>query len=287
MDTYFIRHTQELAISDSDLDKLYNDAVIAVHYPHQRDGKLGAEDNESLEPSDYTTREGRVVRAMVQLARDGGYVCAEYRGKADRLLGVIAPGTQITLARVPWREEDRPGRAAVLKTLPLQRVMHVSDRPALFVGRPKQGTISRWTMIGGRVADLVEGRPERISLDALSTAMQEVMCSEFLRLERASELGLPRLRHLVLLGRTMRDLDIVGLTADDEELFGQVTFTYSEEKLRQLANYQKPGRHLVLFCDTPECGTQRGVTVFPIRRVFEEFIKSPNGPSWFRCALGT
>ncbi len=48
MDSYFIRHTKTMSVEDSDLDEIWNQDKIAIHFPGD-----GEEDFKSLDPNDY------------------------------------------------------------------------------------------------------------------------------------------------------------------------------------------------------------------------------------------
>ena len=111
------------------------------------------------------------------------------------------------------------------------------------------------------------------------------MCSEFLRLRRT---GLPQLAHLLMpVGRTLKDVDIYGLSTDGRRILAQVTFLdlgRSREKLATLLNYKKKDCHLVLFCQTEKITIKDGVKVIPLSRAFDEFVRRENGKRWLKYA---
>ena len=81
MDTYFARHTQSLDIDLATRARLWADDLIAVHYPERIDGDSTQADNASLDINDYPrsgSKARTVIVAINALAKDGGYVCAEY-----------------------------------------------------------------------------------------------------------------------------------------------------------------------------------------------------------------
>jgi hypothetical protein len=106
-------------------------------------------------------------------------------------------------------------------------------------------------------------------------------------LSLAASLGLPRLAHLLLpTGRTMRDIDIIGITTDAKRLRAQVTFSPLENcawKIDRLLSCRgAKDTHLLLFCDCAEPVEQNGVRIFPIQRAYDIFISTPHGKQWLR-----
>jgi hypothetical protein len=178
------------------------------------------------------------MNALVELARSGGYVCAQYQGRETCLVGMIVPNSSVELLYGHWGSlHGCKDRAAVLKTLRLVRVKEVrpSESVAVLVGRPRQGTLMRWPNAGKAIENLVEGRAGQVQVADLSASQQEILCSELLRLPQARQLGLPNLVHLLLpVGRTMKDIDIYGLADAGDRLFAQVTFHFLEQAQARL-----------------------------------------------------
>ena len=148
------------------------------------------------------------------------------------------------------------------------------DYLELGVSRPRQGTIARWRATGDSIAARVEGRERTLAWEALPPARQEIACSEALRLTEIEQLGLPRLRCLLLpVGRTLRDVDIVGIAEDGKRIFAQVTFhsrsgaAWKFDKLR--AYGASGGSHRILFCQCENVAQEEGILVFPVQKVFE------------------
>lgn len=105
----------------------------------------------------------------------------------------------------------------------------------------------KWPKAGRSVVRLVDGLTDELALEDLSPDQQEIVCSEFLRIDSNHEL--PRLAHLVLpTGRTMRDIDILGIAGDGKPLVAQVTFSPREQvgfKLDRLLPFV-PTAHTIL-----------------------------------------
>jgi hypothetical protein len=229
-----------------------------------------------------------------ELSNNGGYVCAQYRGYEACLIGRVSPGTPIEPVYAQWRRSsyDNPRRPAVLKTVRLDRVKIVSplDHAVLLVGRPIRGTFMRWPNARDTIRALVEGEPLSVNVGRLSPDQQEIMCSEFLRTPEATAMGLPRLEHLLLpTGRTLKDLDILGIASDGHPLCAQVTLADRVQaawKLERMKAYATDSSaHLILFCRTTEAETANGVHVRSIEEVFRCFRATASGRRWIARAL--
>jgi hypothetical protein len=160
MDTYFIRHTDELDIDAATRRRIWDDRRIAIHFPREKDGELHKRDNQSLDLDAYPSRERRAMRALIRLATDGGYVCAEYYQRSECLLGYIKPGSKIELLRGKWGSKNgHDGREAILKSLLLENVKLISPSKSavILVARPRQGTIMRWKRARKTIENIVEG----------------------------------------------------------------------------------------------------------------------------------
>ena len=274
MDTYFIRHSSRLDISEATRQRLWDDRLIAIHYPEDGNGEwVEAADNESLDPADYCGHAKQYMSALHRLATDGGYVLAEYFGHSDFLIGTIPPSSGLALLRGEWGSTQR---VAALKTAQLRdaRILNRRDHSVITASRPRQGTISRWHAVGDAVAAIIEGRVQPLSWGLLSSARQEVGCSEFLRLPEASQFGLPRLQSLLLpVGRTLKDVDFVGIATDGKRVFAQVTASIADHaidngKLDSLRQFVDPSSHVVLFCSCAAPSVQDGIHIFPVEQVF-------------------
>ncbi len=298
METFFARHTVGLDIDKRTRAKLWEERRIAIHFPHSKDGKLRGRDNRSLKLSDYPGRARRAMRALLTLAKNGGYVCAEHHPQQECLVGYVRPNTKIQLVRGRWGSANGyDQRKAVLKSVKLEKVkiMHRCDLALVLVGRPRQGTIMRWPSAKDSIENIVEGKRTKPSFDRLSPDQQEIMCSEFLRCEKFEQIGpasYRRLAHLLLpVGRSMRDVDICGITMSGKTLFAQVTFhevasKEAKAKIATLANYESDGRNvLVVFCDCKDVAQEGSVRVIPIRWAYEYFVSTPIGQVWLAKAV--
>jgi hypothetical protein len=292
MMTYFCRHTRDLDVDDDTRHQIWENRKIAIHFPQDNRGKLQDEDASSIDPDDYAGSARRALRALVNLAAEGGYVCSQHYRFDEVQIGYVLPGSRIELMSGKWGKiHGYEGRTAILKTVQLNRVRSVkpSDHAIILVGRPRQGTLMRWPSAGKVIENLVEGRTTAAGIEILSPDQQEILCSEFLRSAEASSFGLPRLAHLILpVGRTMKDIDIIGIAKDGKRIFAQVTFAPFEAvywKLNRLRHYKsEDGDHLLLFCDVEKSQVTSGITIFPIITAFDRFTSDGPGKLWLEQA---
>ncbi len=277
MDSYFIRHTKGMTIREEDLNQLWNENKIAIHFPGD-----GEEDSRSLDPEDYTyDSEKRAIRTLVELGENGGYVWAESRSQNNAKIGKVQPGTEIQLFSSTYtkplkpRFEGREGREAIYKTLRLDRVREITPYQAMSLraARPRQGTIMRWRACGPRLKALVEEESIKHKWEFLSPDLQESACAEFLRYN--GNPNYPKLSFLMLpVGRTLKDVDIYGIQHDGTEVFAQVTYRHkddpeSQQKVESLKKYREKeeATRLVYFCQHPESVVEDDVTFVPVEEV--------------------
>jgi putative restriction endonuclease len=160
MKTYFARHTADLDVDDNTRSRLWNERIVAIHYPEDRNGIIGLTDNVSVDPDDYSTNAAINVRALRELASDGGYVLAEYHGHTDLLAGRVDADTQIDLLSAAWGENTgRNGRPAVLKGIHLKDAQIVTRHQLgdVWAARPARATLRRWPRAGNAIAYIVDG----------------------------------------------------------------------------------------------------------------------------------
>jgi hypothetical protein len=286
MMTYFIRHTKGIGIENETRERLWQERRIAIHFPYTAKAPAAAEDSTSLDPDDYAGAAKKCLRILLELAKDGGYVCAQHYPKEKWMLGMVRPNSKVELLKGKWIGGNR---TAVLKSLTLSQVRLVDplEYAVLAVGRPRMGTLMHWHRARKTVEDLVERRAGKVQLSDLAPSQQEILCSELLRLPEAGKLKLPRLAHLLLpTGRTMRDIDILGVATDGKKLVAQVTLSSSTDarwKLERLMAYRDSSQaHLVLFCQCEGPTQENGVTVFPIQQAYDVFTSTESGRTWLK-----
>lgn len=267
---WFVRHTKRLGIDDKDVEKLWEQNRIAVHFSGPNE--IGFD---TADPEDYKSKKPAhfAMTCMKALSVKGGYLWAEYRGHCDAKVGEIRP-QEIILVTAQLAASSLSGKSskpAILKTLQLDNVKHISpnDWVALRASKPRQRTISPWPGARNKLQLIVNGGEILTSWDLLSTAQQETVCSEFLRFHSID--GVPRLARLLLPpGRTLENIDIYGMADDGQRVYAQVTFSRgSQNKINKLKRYAGKGHHCVFFCDCEQVHSTDGISFVPTTIVHE------------------
>ncbi len=238
--TYYIRHwPQHREFHPSRLDiqgDLYEKGQIAIHY----------EDIPSPDYEKYVTKPGRAcIRRFANLAKNGAYVCAFYPAINKMLAGTVEPNTKMEV----W---DHSQDFLCVKSLQLSAIRKVPDGLALrWNAIAPQGTLYQWKAIGDKISRYVRKEKLQPSWSWLTVPEQETVCAEYLRSSEVPEKM--RVTHLLLpVGRTLRDVDIFGITSEGEELFVQVTFSDDTDvlatKIDALCSHKS--KNLVLISPT-------------------------------------
>lgn len=300
MKSFFIRHTERLSVRDEDLRQLWDQDKLAIHYPDRLDGDKSV-DNDSKVPDDYPykdTRARSAMRALKELADNGGYVWVESRIDPQiAKVGIVSP-QDIEVFAAKWthsaKYSGREGTKAALKVVRFdrKRSIRVGEAVGLRAGLPRQGTIVRWHKCGTRLADLIEGNEPRLQWEDLSTEQQEAACAEFLRYRGGNH---PRLHFLLLpVGRTLKDVDIYGLDNSGSEVLAQVTYhkpgsKQFDEKLSRLKLYSNSHKDtkLVYFCNCGEPSDSGGVHLIPVREGEDSVLSWIKQNSVYSSALFT
>lgn len=292
MQTYFARHGSKLDIDEDTYQRLWEDDIIAIHYPWTKNDSHES-DSESIDPQDYEGTAKSAIKALHEMAENGGYVCAVYDPFPGCKVGFVEPGSSVELFRGTWGDKnDRRGQEAVLKSVKLSEAKNLGETESikLLSGRPRQGTFCRWHKASGRVEALVEENEWFTSIDRLGTARQEVLCSEILRLESIERFGVPQVQAFVLpVGRTLKDIDILGIDEEGDHVIAQVTnhelqSGSAKEKLHRLKKYDAADEaHRILFCHSDKVSSVEEVTVFPLDKAFDLWKTSDLGQKWLEA----
>src|SRR5438876_12086290 len=93
MTTYFARHANGLDVDEETRKMLWKSCLIAVHFPHDKHGKLLEEDNKSVDPDDYEggSAAHQAMEALNEIALQGGYVCAHHLNHEEIQIGFVPP----------------------------------------------------------------------------------------------------------------------------------------------------------------------------------------------------
>lgn len=282
MDSYFIRHTKELKVKSTDVDRLWRENKVAIHFP----GK-GEKDSTSINPDDYKGDPAAQMAMKVykELNDNGGYIWAQYYTHKHQVkIGKIKPKNP-KLFPATWEKHENPkrqeGDPAVLKSLQIVDVRTIdltkSNYWGFVAGQPRRGTLRKWREIDTRLEELVENGRLRECWKNLWYAEQETVCSEFLRSGELKEC--PKLKFLLLpVGGTLEDIDISGYSEDDKMILAQVTnYEYSHptcrKKIQKLEEFNNESHHLVFFCNCPPNEKKR-ILFVSNDRVFEWLKKN-------------
>lgn len=265
LETHFIRHGKDWDISLSARQMLIDQNKIAIHY----------DPIASVEEADYQTKHRSHIKRWVELGKTGGLIVATFPPKAGFSIGVLPPNSETEFLEC----EGLAGRRVVLKSMHLQNVKRFSSQEAcrLLAVQPQRQTFCRWTNIGKRAQKLYDYGSLKIeSLEDFLSFEQEVLCAEFLRSEICLSHGLRRVKHLLFpVGRTLPDVDIVGLCDGDAMTYAQVTFKKLSElknKVDALKQYAANGTQLVMFCNTDQRRADDNIIYFPLHRAMRSVL---------------
>jgi hypothetical protein len=292
--TYFIRHSSALDIDGNTLTLLWNNDFVGIHYPYDKTKRANGADSQSLDPNDYEKFAKSTLARLKKIGKEGGYVFASYRNIKGGKIGFIEPCTEVEVFHGKWGKGKYVGENAKLKVLKMKNVRNLDAFEGLSLTsvQPRQGTLCHWSKVGSRVQNLVEGVISN-DVGSLTTHLQEVMCMEFMRTNRAVELELPQILYTLMpVGRTMKDLDILAIDKNSKPISVQVTYyeqnsIHAQKKLEVLDKYKDGDSHTVFFCRCEKKEVKNGHIVFPLEQVFNEFcLNSDLGKRWYDMVTG-
>lgn len=229
----FFRH--KTAGTEEEINQLWENRKVALHWGQ----------NNSTNPEDYENSTAQnEIRRLSEYGEEGMIVAAYYGNQYDihsdeMLVGVVPPGTS---PDVTVFDETK------FKTLQIDEntVTRVSFKnyPVLSALRPRGHSLCRWPAAGDQIKTILEEGQLPAEVGSLSPSQLEVACNEYLRVRY--EGYFPTLP----VGRTLRDVDIVGGTGD-KRILGQVTQQSDtgelESKLDSLRKYHAEDTELLFF----------------------------------------
>lgn len=292
--TYFIRHTEKLGISDVAVSELYSQDKIFIHFPDCKPDDPETPDKESLNPVDYKLPQSAApsnIKILNELGNKGGIVWAEYYTEKEFIIiGEAAPQEPKVEGKFFWDPKKYParkGKPAVLKVIQLQNVKKIKRGKfmSLEVSRPRQGTLRHWHAVGNKLESIYYEKHFEKDFSNLIPAEQEMACLEFLRNQKSFP-KIPQLRYLLLPpGRTMENVDIYGLSNDNKKIFAQVTYLEESEttkfkhKVDKLKNYNYNHSYLLMFCnrnrlDCPDVDKKDNILYIQLN-IVEKWLKQP------------
>lgn len=255
----FIRHKCDSTVKV--LRTMWDRGLIALHY----------EDSESTNPEDYGTPAARkALKRLSGYCKDGAIVGACFREiESSRILvGRIRPGSVI---RAEEFTDSEAKRRFVYKVVELEDAKKVSyaDFPLLKGIQPRQATITGWQSAANVLKAALDGKPIPRKPSNLHPSQLEVLCYEWLRDRNYLE-------HLVLpIGRSLIDIDILGVNKDGQRVLAQVTHAKDKEKLedkrKRLAEHIKENDHAYFFLpEKAGLSAVANIKQVTLERVFEE-----------------
>lgn len=251
---YFIRHTTEMGVSKNDIQNLYDNKLIGIHFDSDYEGDI----NKLKTTAGYDGSENEktakiAIKYLRELAKNGGYIWCDYSAIGETILGYIAPSDDVDEAIKleqcePAENKDKiknHNQKLVLKCLKLTETIDVDDSSYLFLKakRPMQGTFCHWHACDKKLKPIFKGNFKIENWSDLSVDQQEVLVFKFLSDEsKEDKRVLPSKFHIKMLlmpiGRTLKDVDIYGVNNDGKKVFCQVTnYGYNSEKVEALEKY--------------------------------------------------
>ncbi|KAB1193468.1 hypothetical protein GJR96_08425 [Haloferax sp. MBLA0076] len=246
------------------IEEMCREGKIIVHHA----------DFESVEPSDYdidsTSRYARNdIRDLREATSEGALVGVTYGmiSKKFTRVGVIESGTEIEFVRRHFDGQER-----VYKVADINDYIDVDfvECPVIFVARSQQGpTISRYPTASKRaIRAIVNGSSVTRDVWSLSSGQFELLARRDIEeCHDNFELRLPS-------GRTLKDIDIVGVDKYSSDIIAQATLKKGRREVKNkrddLLDYDADERYLYLPQGLEDVCDGYDVTPRPAKKVFAE-----------------
>jgi len=234
-DVIFIRH--KLGATNEDLEKLWNSNLIAIHFS-----------NNGKNPDKYNDKTARnALKRMIKYGNKGVLVVADYSklypGRFK--IGEIIKDTPIKL---DYYSND----VREYKTIKMHhvKIKKFANYPLLKAIQPR-GTITGWPSVKEYINAIYNSENLPFNVNSLHPSQLEVICYEYLK--NNSNLKEIMIEFLLLpIGRTLFDIDIVGINNNGNKIYAQVTHKKINSdkfsnKIKKLANYKSKDTLLVFF----------------------------------------
>ena len=227
----FIRH--KFSTSNSIIDELWDKKVIGVHY--ENIDSFNSEDYKNLKESTRKTLKS-IFDLMELIQEKGALVAADYKNVTNKdekknkalLVGIIEKGAE---KKSLWFTDKESGKEYCYKTMKMKETKEIyyEDYPILLSCKPRLTTMCQWHMMKNKLPSIYSGKPLLEEVTSLMASELEVICYEYLRNEKLTCLLLP-------IGRTLDDVDIVGLNEQGRKIFAQVTFSDKNKVIMKKTN---------------------------------------------------
>lgn len=257
---FYVRHAS-MAASDEFIEEIAEDGKLVVHH----------DDIESIDRGEYEDAGSRYakndIRDLKNATEQGALVGVTYSaiGHKYTRVGVIEPGTEVEFVR---RQYD--GSERIYKVAEISDYVDVgfTECPVIFVARSQQGpTISNYPKASRRaIKAIVGGTTVPRDVWSLSSGQFELLARRDMESRHDElELRLPS-------GRTLKDVDVLGVDAKGDDIIAQVSFTNSPTKAKNkrddLLQYDADKRYLYVrerfadICDGYDVTPRPAETVF-------------------------
>jgi hypothetical protein len=227
----------------------------------------------SLDPKDYQSKSAKdALTRLNKYCRNGAIVCADYRNlnNGKMLIGILIPGTSPYVTTCGDHSDYK-----VAKLMDVIEVPYIDYSVLLSVQPRRGGVLVKFgnNDLKNFILSLLNGKEAIPSLSLLSDSQLEVLCYEHLR-------SINEIDHLLLpIGRTLKDIDIIGINKNGEHAIAQVTY-YGEtnivrKKEKAMCQYiqGRPNARAFLYSSKPSrpYTCEPGVTHYLIQDVFNSF----------------
>jgi hypothetical protein len=229
---YFIRHTWNEENGPSSL--LKEKGYFGIHYVNQP---------RSVNPEDYTGDAKRILTALRDMDSDD-LICSSFNeeylevGTIDKDFGIQlvdykSPSGESWVLKVARHKPERKDK------------FYFAKFPMLLAAMPRQGTFGEWHLMREQILSIYDNGSVKFNYTALAPAQIEALCVSYLfHSRRLVCQSLP-------FGRTLKDIDIVGLDQSGERILAQVTFSTDKAKVKKkseaLGRYSSLSPHLLFF----------------------------------------
>lgn len=263
MKVIFIRHN--MSSTQIIRQQLWDQGKIALHY----DDKLSANPDDWR---DYPAAR-KALRKLLAFCKEGvyvGLVCRKlYPEKI--LIGELPKKSKVVGQLFIDGKKKFGYKIASLKNY---KPVELINYPVLGALQPRQGTITGWPSASNIIRAIIKGKNLPLELSSLHPSLLEVLCYEYMK-EKDLILVL-----LAPIGRSLNDIDIIGLNSKNQVIVSQVTHSYNKatikDKVDRLNKYTSTNNNARPIMFGPKSVAQNNITYISIEDVFQYFHKSNN-----------
>lgn len=196
-----------------------------------------------MNPEDYTGDPKRILKDLRDMDSDD-LICSSFNedflevGTIDKDFGIQLVDYKFPNGEIWWLKVAQHKTAS-------KRKLNFSEFPMLLAAMPRQGTFGEWHLMRDQILSIYYDGSVKFNYTALAPAQIEALCASYLfHSRRLACQSSPS-------GRTLKDIDIVGLDQSGKRIFAQVTFSTDKAKVRRksdaLARYSSLSPHLLFF----------------------------------------